>query len=49
MAVEAGVGVGVFVGSAVDVAVAVGVGVGLEFAKVVTLMTLELPLVPPAL
>ena len=36
-----GVGVGVRIG--------VGVGVGVEFGRVVTLMTLELPLVPLAL
>ncbi len=42
-----GVGVGVELGA--GVAVGVGVGVGVEFGRVVTLMTLELPLVPLAL
>jgi len=47
--VGVGVGAGVAVGVGLGVRVAVGVGVGVEFGRVVTLITLELLLVPPAL
>jgi hypothetical protein len=47
--VAVGLGVGVTVGVGVGVGVGVEVGVGVGFGRVVTLMTLELPLVPPAL
>jgi hypothetical protein len=47
--VGVGVGLGVAVGFGVGLGVGVGVGVGVEFGRVITLMILELPLVPLAL